>query len=501
MTFLQGLKQENNKTQGWNGANGFKSTMDANLDLYTRAGTMRFSDSRSIVELFHDALVEDKELAMKNLFFIRDVRGGMGERKVFDDVIEHLVKNDNNLFKQVVHLIPEYGSYGDLRKIVGNPNLSSEEVKEATKLMISRLKVDVLKLNVGEKDISLCAKWMPTVGSKNPVHKLAISRLLKEADLTEKSYRKVVSALRAELNLVETKLTKKQTDEIDYSQVPSQAFKKYTGAFFRNDEERFEEFLNKANEGEVKVNASTIHANQLVAKYMYSRGVDKAIEAQWKNLPELDNKAPNVLSMVDVSGSMTGTPMEVAVALGVYLSEQTEGAFKDNFLTFSQRPELVSLENETTLHDKVQKTMRSDWGMNTNLEAAFDMILNTAVRYNLPQEDLPEILFVLSDMQMDGDFFGRAADITFLEGMKQKFESHGYKIPHITWWNISNSSSGALPVTKFEKNVSTLSGFSQSLFNTILNLDMDALENYTPASVMLETLNGERYSAVSDALK
>lgn len=502
MTFLQHLKEEDNKTQGWNGANGFNSTLSANLDLYTRAGTMRFADKEDITTLFYKAYGEDPVLAIKNLFYIRDIEKGMGERRVFDVIIEDLAEYKPHIFSSVVKLIPHYGSFADIRKIIGNENLNEETVFPATQLLAKQLEMDTMCARKGEQ-FSLAAKWSPSVGSKNKAHKVALSRLLKVLGVSEKDYRKAITALRAKINLVETKLTEKKTSEIDYSKVPSQAFKKYSGAFMRNDERRFEEFLDKANEGEVKVNSKTLHVHQLVSKYMdWNPSLDKAIEAQWKNLPKLENTKPNVLPMVDVSGSMTGTPMEVAIALGIYLSENTEGEFRNHFLTFDTHPTLVSLNEGDSLYTKVKETMQAPWGGSTNLEAALQMVLNTAARNNLSQEQLPDIIPVFTDMQVDGStwYGGGGADLSFYESMKQKFESFSYQIPTLLWWNISDHSSGAMPVTAYENNVLTVSGFSQTVLNNIFNLDLDGLANYTPENAMKEVLNGERYNLIHEAL-
>lgn len=505
MTFLQHLRVEDNKTTGWNDAPGFKSTLNANLDLYSRAGTMRFASDEDIVRYFNSAFKEDATLAMKNLFYIRDVKQGMGERNFFDVVIKHLATHETDIFKKVVKLIPFYGSWADVRKIIGSEDLTDEQVMPTVKLMHKALVEDLARLDSGEP-ITLVAKWAPSVGSKNKVHKLALRRLLSFTGMKEKVYRKMISRMREQLSLVEHKLTEKKTDKIDYSQVPSQAFKKYTKAFFRNDGERFEEFLNRANEGEVKVNAGTLHTHQLVTEYFGSiwnnfMGENKAIEAQWKNLPKPQANSLNVLPMVDVSGSMSGLPMEVAVSIGIFLSENSEGEFRNNFLTFSSEPELITMVEGDSLFNKVRQVIKSDWGMNTDLEAALQMILNTAVKNNLKQEELPDLIPILTDMQMDNTGrFGAMTDMSFYQKMKQKFEDNSYQIPTLLWWNIAGDYSGALAVTKDEQNTILISGFSQKLFDNILNLDLDKLEDYTPETAMLEVLNGERYERVGHAI-
>lgn len=508
MTFLEALKTEDNKTTGWNGANGFKSTLNANLDLFGKIGTLRFADDKEILRLFKEAYQEDSILAIKNLFYIRDIKEGSGERRIFDIIITMLAKEEPETFSHIVRFIPYYGSYADLRKIIGNSELTDGQAQPAVKLFAYILTSDLKLHREGLEGISLAAKWAPSVGSKNPVHKLGIKRLTKQLDVSEKVYRITVSTLRKHLNLVESKLTEKRTNEIEYDKIPSQAFRKYTQAFYRNDEDRFTSFLDAVNSGEKTVNAGTIQTHQLVSDYIDSgwRWYDNAqqevkpeVEAQWKNLPKLNNTSPNTLCVVDTSGSMSGTPMEVAVSLGIYLSEQTTGDFKDHFITFSEEPELLNLTGLTTLKDKVEKVMNTDWGMDTNLESVFDLVLNAAIKNNTPQEELPEFIFVLSDMQMN-EGTTHNTDNSFFENIKNNFAEKGYKMPFLVWWNISEDYSGAMPVTEVEENTALVSGFSQTLFNTFFNLDLDNLENFTPKSIMLDILNSDRYAMIEEVL-
>lgn len=508
MSFLEALKKEDNKTLGENGAQSYKSTLNKNLDLHVNSGTMRYDQPNDIINLFKEAYHEDADLALKNLFYIRDIEKGMGEKRVFEVICSWLAQERPETFSKLVSLVPQYGSYNDLRKIIGNKKLTTEQVTPAIRVLINQLQDDMVALVSDENaEISLAAKWAPSVGSKNEIHKIGVKRIISVTGIQEKNFRKRVSELRAHLNLVETKLTNKKTHEIEYDKVPSQAFHKYSKAFYRNDEARFAKFLDRAEKGEVKVNAKTLQAHQLVSRYMssFNSDIDKAVEAQWKNLPKLENTAPRALAMVDVSGSMIGRPMEVAVSLGIYLSENMTGEFKDHFLTFSGEPELISLSNEKTLREKVDKTMNSNWGLNTNLESAYKLILDTAVKNNMKQDELPEILFILSDMQFDAAVskfgYSSSVDDSFFDSMRKTFEDEGYKLPFVVHWNIAGGNRGNTPVTESDENTASISGFSQALFDTMLSLDMDKLESYTPVSAMLETLNSDRYEPVSLALE
>ena len=495
MSFFQQMEMENNMTTGWNGEGGHRSTLSANLDFHTRIGNMRYAQPEEIVGLFAEAFHEDERLALRNLFYSRDILKGMGEKRVFEEIVIAIAQNAPNVFSQMVPLIPEYGSFADLRKIIGSTNLDYEDVIPA----LDFLKEQIVK-DYDSAYPSLCAKWMPTAERKNELHKVGVRRFCKRVGINKADYRKTISIIRKRLGIIETKMTEGRYEDIDYSKIPSQAFKKYTQAFYRNDEERFEAFLQRANEGAVKVNAGTLQAHQLVSKYLNSvlYQEDQAIEAQWKNLPKPDLETmPNVLTMVDVSGSMYGQPMEVAVSLGIYISENMQGEFKNKFLTFSENTELISFDTEKTLYDKVGTMSRASWGFNTNLARAFRLVLNTAVNNNLSQEEMPQVLMVLSDMQMDeASEEGR----TFFEKMKRVYENHGYDMPFIVWWNISNDWDTAFPTTKFTKNAAMVSGFSQQVFSALFKMDLDELKNFTPEKAMLNILNSERYDKV-DSIK
>jgi len=524
MTFLNDMKYENNKTYNAKGENAYNSTLDPVLDYFTGASSHRYDMSDSIIDIFVDALKSDKVLAMKSLFYSRDITEGMGEKRVPIVIFEYLAKNEPDLFRRVVKLIPEYGSFNDLRKIIGSDKLTYEEVLPVLEFLDSTLKRDeYLYSQNSDVRISLCAKWMPSMGNRSKLHKIGLSRFLRYTNLTTnpKKYRKMISKLRKHLEILETKLTEFRYEDIEYSKLPSQAFKKYTQAFYRNDGETFQSFLDRVNSGEDTVNSGTIHTHQLVGKYIEDippfafmrhpshTQKDDAIEAQWKNLPKLNTEdRASVLTMVDVSGSMfNGLSINVAVSLGIYMAENSSGDFKDHIMSFSDNPMLIELDRNDSLFNRTKKILSEDVGYTTDLEKAFNLVLDTAVSNNSKQDDLPEVIIALTDMQMDQAMrYDSIAlnddkvDPNFLYKMKKQFEYHGYELPYVIWWDTSISHGRKLPVTKFDDNTAIISGFSQSLFNIIFNLDLDELENMTPLSFMMSALNSERYDAVEEEL-
>lgn len=498
--FLDQLKNENNLTTGWNGETGYKSTLNDVLDFYAKAGNMRNSSSPSdVISAFEKAFVADQKLAMRLLFYTRDIRQGMGEKRISLNIFEHFAANKPKLFKKMIPLIAYYGSFNDLRKLLGSEKLSITQLIPVILYLKDTLAIDVDKMQSGES-ITLCAKWMPTVGNKSKLHKLALQRFLSQTGIKEKEYRQSISAMRKYIDILETKMTNKDYASIDYSKVPSQAFKKFKNAFARNDEERFKQFIEDANNGEVTINASTIHVNQLISEYTnYSSKEDAKVEAQWKNLPKIQSDM-NVLPVVDMSGSMTWasnpSPYEVAISLGLYLAENNSGTFADHVLTFASNPELVHVPKEMSLFNRYYTLKRAKVGYSTDLEKTFDLILNTAVKNNTPQEELPQAIIVFTDGQMNQMVDDRSIDQSFFNKIKNKFKAQGYELPHLIWWNIAAVNSNALPVTKNDKNCSLISGYSQALFNYIFQLDLDKLQSFTPMNLMLETLNNERYDLV-----
>lgn len=484
---LNHLENHFNETTTTNGAKAFKSTKSAVLDLFSQGGAMRQRGDNEIVSLFSKAYAEDAQLAMRTLFYLRDITQGQGERRFFRLALKHLAVHNQESLKNNLHLIPQYGRWDDMWELL-ETSIKSDVVAMVKNQLIADKKAE---------RPSLLAKWMPSENASSYKTK-KYGKIFRQAlGGTPKQYRKLLSSLRAEINLVETKLTEGRYSDIAYDKLPSKAGMIYRGAFFRNDEERYKAFLDSLEKGEVKVNAGTLYPNDIVGKILGGNSWSrprlteqdvKLFEGQWNNLPNfIGEKSENSLVMADVSGSMSGTPMDVSIALAMYIAERNKGAFHNHFMTFSSKPELVKIQGSNIV-DKVNNISKANWQMSTNIEGALQTILDVAVKNNLSNDEVVKKLYIISDMQFDQCV--RGASVGIFSNMKSKFESRGYTLPNIVFWNVN--AYGNQPMTMNEVGVQLVSGFSPSILTQLLNAD-----GKTPYDFMLEVINGERYQEVT----
>lgn len=476
-----------NSTLTENGAISNKSTMSTLLDFFYHAPSRRNQDNS---ELFMEALTEDKELATKALFYIRDVRGGQGERETFRQGLRVLARYVPDLFKKVLPFVPEYGRWDDVLEFVTYKEVKTE--------VVNLVKTQLFR-DVETERKSLLAKWMPSenTSSKKTV---ALAKAWREAlGFSPAKYRKLLSKVRKGLSLVETKMSNNQWNSIDYEVVPSRAALRYKKAFRKHDEVGYAQFLADVSSGKKEIKASTLYPYDLVgsyiSKYGYTTGSsdDMTVEQLWKALPNFADTDNNMLVVADVSGSMFDggepTPITVSVSLAIYLAERNKGLFKDQFITFTDRPEFITLQGENLLQ-KVKQVM-SHTGYNTNFQLVFDKLLSLAIENNLPQSEMPTSIFVVSDMQFDSV---PGNTLKNFDSVKQKFEKAGYTMPKFVFWNVA-SRQKETPVTKDEKGVYLVSGCSPSIFKNAVNSSAK-----TPYELMVEVLNSERYEPLRLAL-
>ena len=507
----QTLNNELNVSVTENGAVGYRTTGKELLDLNFAVASLRKMSDQEVANRFMKAFCEDKLLAMKWLFYARDIRGGVGERRLFRVVLKGLVQSNPEMVIPVINLIPEYGRYDDLWCLLDHDSAAYAVYQFVDK----QLKQDWESMAAG-KPISLLAKWMPSINASSAQTKEYGKKLCKALNMTEREYRKALSKLRKYLDVVEIKMSDKNWSEIKYEAVPSRANLIYNSAFLRNDETRRREYLSKLEKGETKINAGTLFPHDIVHKYMnsgyYSRslkGKDATIEALWKALPNTVNDCGNTIVVADGSGSMccnvdhnsSVTALEVANALAIYFAERSSGQFKDKYITFSERPQLVDMSNCNTLHSKLQKALAHSEVANTNIEKVFDLILTTAVANHMAQEDLPKNVLIISDMEFDscatcgvssGWGINRPNKKLF-DVIAQKYAAHGYKLPRLVFWNV-NSRTGTIPVKENDLGVALVSGFSVNIAKMVMSGKTD------PYECLLETLNSERYAPVEEAL-
>jgi len=458
-SFVDAVKNQEARTA--NGMKARKSSANACVDLFYNIAASR---GKNVIPSFVAAFVEDKELAVRIALWARDARGGAGERQVFKDILKWVDQNDSELATRILHKVPELGRWDDL--------LVVEQSREAAFTMI--------KSALEDKN-GLAAKWMPRKGDDA----IALRNYL---GYSPKRYRKTLVNL---TKVVETAMCAKEWGVINYNHVPSVAAARYQKAFTKHDTARYQEYREGLAKGETKVNASTLYPYDVIKSVRHG---DKLVAlAQWEALPNYVGDA-NVLPLVDVSGSM-GCPaggygsksvvscLDVAVSLGLYLADKNKGKFKDTFLTFSGTPELLHLKGD--LLKKMEQMERSSWAMNTNLNKAFEKILDTALKGKVPNEEMPKILLILSDMQFDACV---KHDDSAIQMIQRKYEDAGYTMPNVVFWNL-NASYGNTPVKYDRSGTALVSGFSPSLMMSIL-----AGKEFTPESIMLETVSKERYN-------
>ena len=474
MSFVNAVKKSKNKevARTANGMKAHATSASPVLDLFGIIGSARGTD---ITKQFTASFVEDADLTLRMLQWARDIREGAGERATFRNLLSALESTDPTLAGKLMHKIPALGRWDDLF---------------AYKNSINRNQAFALIAEALEAKNGLAAKWMPR---KGPVA-VELTRYL---GLSPKAYRKLIVGL---TNVVETQMCAKEWEAINFSHVPSVASARYQKAFGRNAKESYSAYIAELKkpvaeraDPKVKINASAVYPYDVVKSVI--KGNAAVADEQWKALPNYIGDA-KVLPMVDVSGSMGSLwyshgdlqPIDIAVSLGLYCADKNTGVFKDLFLTFSGNPKMEHLKG--TLSQKMTQMSKANWEMNTNLHAAFDEILKIAVNGKVAQEDMPDMLLILSDMQFDAC---TRYDNSAMQMIKRKYKDAGYNVPKIVFWNLSSygKENGNTPV-KFDKNgTAHVSGFSPSIMKHVL---ADDLEEFTPYNVMVKTLMSDRYA-------
>lgn len=456
--FLQSLQTKNALTA--NGAVTHSTSLNKCLDFFFVAGSARTMDYTSRIAAFMNAFTENQELALKILFWSRDLRGGAGQRCLFQDVAKFMNQHYAEIWDQLIIHIEEYGYWKDVF-VTETPNdnnlnwLSIQLEEAATK--------------------NLLAKWFPRKGPW-------FVAMHKYLQLSPRDFRKKLVSM---TNVVETAMCSKNWSSINYSQVPSVAMKNYTKTFNKRDESRFQAFIQDVKDGNVKVNAGALYPHDLVTKLDSCQANEVgAYTNQWNALPNyMEGSTERILPICDVSGSMTGLPMEVSVALGLYISERNEGPFKDAFITFNSTPKLQYLQG--SVYERMIQLRTADWGGSTNLLATFMLVLDSAVRDSIPVDQMPTKLLIISDME-----FNSACDYTNLEAIQLQYQAAGYPMPELIFWNV-NARLGNVPAQASEPGIGLVSGFSPSILKSVLQGKV-----YTPTQLMLDTVMTERYARI-----
>lgn len=487
---LKYLKENANRTRTENGAMTWRSTQSDCLDLFATIGALRNASDAEVRLRFQRAFAENPKLAMKILFYARDVRGGLGERRVFRTILPELAVTETESVRRNLALVPEFGRWDDLLSLMDTPC-----EKQAKRLMRKQLQADLDALEAG-RSVSLLAKWLPSVNASNDRTAELGRRLAKSFGMTEREYRKALSALRERIRLIENSLRCRDY-RFSYEKQPSKAMYRYRKAFLRNDRRRYRQFLRQVAKGKSKLHTNTLTPFEVIkpAFAWKWRCIDvtaderEAMDVTWNALPDYTG-GENALVVVDGSGSMYdcgAEPAAVALSLGMYYAERNTGAFHNHFITFSETPRMVEIKGRDVV-EKLRYCMRYNECADTNLQAVFELVLKTALEYNVPQEELPSRLYIISDMEFNycvGD-----ANATNFQYAKEMFEAHGYKLPEIVFWNV-NSRNQQQPVTMNDCGVTLVSGYSPVLFKQIVPGGL------TPYEQMMQILGGERYARIA----
>ena len=487
---LEALRTEANLTFTENGAVTHVSTLSDCLDLFATIGALRHASEQVILDRFIRAYTEDPDAAMKIIFYARDIRGGLGERRVFRTVMTYLADHEPESVRKNIEYFGEYGRFDDLLSLMGT---ACE--KEMLAYIAKQFAADMAALDAGES-VSLLAKWLPSVNASNGEAVVRAKKIARSMKMTDREYRKAVVKLREKIRIVENSL-RVYDYSFDYSKLPSKALLKYREAFMRYDCERYLAFIHAVSEGRAKLNASTLAPYELVDPYLkgsrmkdISENEKRVLNATWESLPDFGGEQ-NALAVIDTSGSMysfgTPKPASVALSLGLYFAERNKGLFHGHFIEFSNNAQLIEIKGET-FADRLRYISSFSEIASTNLEAVFDLILRAAVRNRIPQEEMPATLYIISDMEFN--FCVRCSGISNFENAKRQYAAYGYKLPGVVFWNVQ-SRNRQQPVTMNEQGVALVSGCTPRLFSMAMSGDID------PYRFMMEVISGERYAKIA----
>ena len=504
-TFMNQLKNNANYGYTENGAVKRVTTNSAVYDMFAMGAAYRSRSDEDCILLFKNAFEEDETLALKCLFYIRDCRGGQGERRFFRVCMRWLAENHPERAAALAEYVPEYGRYDDWFKIYFNTPVE----KQVIEMMKKQLSTDMFcKKNA----VSLLAKWMPSENASSKETIRTAKKIRNAFGVSAKEYRQMLSKLRTKINVLEKLMSANRWDEIEFDKIPSKAGLVYKNAFARRDiiAKRYESF---AKDKSTKVNASTLYPYEVVAKALQHMGngwnyslnmneVDRAmINKYWENLPDyLNGEDCSMMCVVDTSGSMVGreaaAPINVAISLGLYCAERAGGPFKNHYISFSSRPQLIKTEGVDFV-DKVYRIYRTNLCENTDLVAVFDLLLATAMKPGVSAWDIPKTIVVISDMEIDqgtGSYWGynrhsgwtTNSASTEMEKIRKKWAAAGLKMPKLVYWNVQARHNTILDSGP---NVTFVSGMSPVIFKQVLT-------GKTGWELCLETICSKRYEVI-----
>ena len=495
--FVEALETQNKKRKVLteNLAVAYDTSGKELLDFNFKLVRFRNLTEKEIEKEFSKVFFEDPVVAVKYLFYVGDIRGGLGERKIFRACFDWLGYQYPALAMELLSMIPEYTRWDTLVRLINHGKLGYS----AGEIIADQLANDIKGMS-DKKPISLLAKWLPSENTSSKETRALACRMRSFLEMTPRAYRKTLSALRKYLDIVEVKASANDWDKINYESVPSQANLKYKNAFMKHDADRRIEYLESLKRGDAKINASVAQPHEIVQKYRGGhwwssiKDYDETLEQMWKALPDIS--VADTLVVRDGSGSMncpatggTTSCLDVATALAIYCAEHNSKEWRDKFITFSSRPKFVNMSKCKSLRDKIELAMNEAECSNTNIAKTMQLILDTAIANGFTQEEMPMNILIISDMQFDGSYFNWGRSL--FEDIALKFNEHGYKLPRIIFWNLNpRSSAGAIPMQNNELGLVLCSGFSTTNMKMFMSGEVD------PYKVLLEQLNTERYEVI-----
>lgn len=489
----QTLKQEANEPSiayTENGAAGYSTTKSALLDMSFKLSSYRNAAGDIYPDVLH-AYKEDAELTLKFLFFARDILQGAGERKFFRSAIRCLAI-EHKFPARLVKYIPEYGRWDDIFVLRGTPleNVMLNVVREQF--------IQDMDNFINKKSFSLLAKWMPSINTSNKDTCKVGYWLAAKLGISPRQYRKGLSAMRARLAVVEPQMCANKWDKIKYEAVPSKANALYKNAFLAHDYERRVAFLNDVVSGKKDIKTGTLFPHDIVSKYMHGGwsvgNVDITLEELWKHLPNIDMPESTIVvadgsgSMISRVGNTSISALAIANALAIYFGERGRGKYANKYITFSERPQYVDFSRCKTLRDKIAVALQHNEIASTNIEAVFNLILNTAINNKLRADELPENILIISDMEFNSATTNRGK--TLFGGIARKYAQYGYKLLKLIFWNVM-SRTNVIPINQNENGVVLVSGFSPNIMKMVMNGETD------PYKSLVKTLKSERYSKIT----
>lgn len=492
-SFLNELQYENRLKNTENGAIALDSLLNKVYQLFALGGAYRNRDEIDQIKLFDNAFGQNPELTLKCLFWIRDCRGGAGERQFFKRCIRRLAFSEPEIVKANLKEIVKYGRWDDLYALVDTP-----VEKDVFKLMGAQLVEDMANLNCEDEKVpvSLLGKWMKSCNSHSAETRRLGHLTRHYLNLSEKEYRQMLTKLRARIGIIETYICQKQYDKIDFSKVPSKASLIYSDLFRENPElkDRYMTFIKNKD---TKIHADVLYPSDLVEK-VYTSGrfedADAAINKMWDALPDyMEGKNNKILCICDNSGSMTcgkgkTKPIYVSIGLSVYCAQRLSGDFHNSIVTFASNPKYFYFEDNMSFVDIVRTIRMNTINDSTDLMKTFDLLMSSYL--NSKEEDRPDTLVIISDMEINFCQRYNSKVKTIMEQCRKEWADAGLKFPKVVYWNVNARKDTFLEDDTL--GVSLVSGYSPALFKQILT-------GKAGIELMLETL--AKYEDVNLPLK